>query len=215
MASKSTNSTIFTVAFVGIAVFIAWKVFGKKTGQASTSPSYEGVSGGYQAPESDSQDSGLGGLLNSLLGVLGKGSGSGSGSGGSKNQASSGPASGNSDILDLTTPLGEALSGYDSVNGESFSDEAGNILDGGAGLDYLDQSILSSSAGQLPFDDVNTQFPIQGNYITSANDGSANDYSGNDGLDTASALTSDYANNNIFPTNAGDSGGDDGGGDDD
>ena len=214
MASKSTNSTILTVAFVGIVAFIVWKIFGKKTSSQASTSGLAGVSGGYQAPDDlqqQSQDP-ISSLLNSLLGLFGKGGsgsgGSGSGASGKGNPANSNPySSGDSNTLDLTTPLGEALSGYDSVDGESFSQEGTDLINS----DWFennnlatDLNFLNSSGGQYSYDlsgqtglqTVNDQFPIQG---TSINSAAPDD-------DSASAGSGNYEGGDFGDT--GDSGGD-------
>ncbi len=133
MATQSTNRTLIVLAIIGVVIFAAWKLipalankFGSGSAQNS-SVGGGGVSGddgedeGYYQPE---QQSGLGSLLNSLLGMFGggsKGSGSGSGSGGgnSGGGGTGGFGSGSSALSGIggSDPLNSILTDLDLNSG--------------------------------------------------------------------------------------------------
>lgn len=147
MASKDTNSTIFTVAFVAVGAWVAWKLFANYRGGGGSS------SGGYvggtptEAPYypqdySGSDQNGLLSIIGGLLSSLTRGGGGGSRLGG-------GAGGGNN-------PYGQAGGGYGyGANAESNLTLADNLSADQLGFFGFD----STQFGQPMFDSLSTASP--------------------------------------------------------
>jgi hypothetical protein len=165
MASKDTNSTIFTIAFVAAGGFIVWKLFGKGTKTAAASTA--GVGGDYPdyyAPQQTQATNPLDGALNAIAAAL-SGHGSGSASAGKTSGSGVTDAAGSSDPL---TNFFNLITNDDQLDAANFdysgSSVASNAYD----------STLSSSDFSIPYEDSNELFSNPGTFIDSSNDGSAN-----------------------------------------
>jgi hypothetical protein len=179
MASKSTNSTIYTVAIVAMAGYVVWKMFGKGTKKASAATMTQaGVGSGYgsdyYAPDQAATDSSssLSNLISQLANmVTGKGGG---GSGSSKQ----GYAQNATSAAAANPAMSQAAGNY--LQGSENLDNALSTGEQNAGEAYvsptLDSSALSESLMALPTFDVPDD--TAGAFITSANNGSSDAMSG-------------------------------------
>jgi hypothetical protein len=194
MASAQTNSTIWTIAFVGAGGFIIWKLFGKGTKTASAGVGAAGGYPNYYAPQQSQPQGGSPQLS------IGGGGGSNPGKSGG------GAGSSGSDSSDPLTQFFNLITNDDQLDASNF-DYSGTSV---ASDNY--DGTLSTSDFSIPLEDADEQLNMDGTFITSANDGSANAVSAEDsGLAETQGDEGTYS----IPQDGSDDGGDDGGDDGD
>jgi hypothetical protein len=177
VASKSTNSTLWTVAWIGalaVGVLVLYKKFagGKSSGSTGTVSGAGGYPD-YYAPDQQQQNplSGIGSLLSSLLSLVGRGS---SGGGGGAKLTPGGGSSSSSGSSDPLTNLFNVITNADQL------DAANTDYSGTSVANYSYDQGLPASAFTIPYEDAGAMLDNPGTFITSSSDGSANAVSGFD-----------------------------------
>jgi hypothetical protein len=212
MASAQTNSTIWTIAFVGAGGFIIWKLFGKGTKTASAGVGAAGGYPNYYAPQQQQPQGGSPQLS------IGGGGGSNPGkSGGGAPPPTGVDATNPANSPDWVDAMASALrDGIDAFTGDYMGSESDPEFGGDSLLtttgDYGLDDTLPSSVWTIPYEDAGQMVNLTGtNFVTSGNDGSANAVSAQDGADAAAAATGDSAAYGGGYDDGSDDGGDDDG----
>jgi hypothetical protein len=218
MATKSTNATIWTLALVGIAIFVAWKVFGKKATTTTAGTQVGGVAGDDYVPQySDSTDP-LSSLLGALAGLFGKGGG-GSGGGSTKGPGNA-PASSQPPGQESDDGVSNFINTNDAI--QQGDEDLWNSIDNAdqdiATNNFLDTSIPSSGDFLAP--EQPELYNNPGTFIGPATDGSVDAQTAVDNsaeqssqivADGAIPVSVDDQINQTVDNSGGDSASDDGG----